>query len=143
MYNRVVCPQDVKKVLLKQAKMVCWKSWAAKHACEELKEGVWLEPIQAVLRRKTNESWTDKHRNVMRKLVVEGWVQNRLYDIGWSDEKKQRLQQRGKARRSTGCTFCRHGNQIPEGLGNWERRAKTPKEDWKWQGGIASRHLSG
>ena len=39
--------------------------------CEELKEGVWLEPAQAVLRRKTSESWTDKHRKV-RKWVAEG-----------------------------------------------------------------------
>ena len=52
--------------------MVHLKKWAAKHECEELKEGVWLEPIQAMLRRKTNEAWTDKHRIVMRKLVVEG-----------------------------------------------------------------------
>ena len=26
---RVVCPQDVKKMLLKQARMVCWNKWAA------------------------------------------------------------------------------------------------------------------
>ena len=39
---------------------------------KELKEGVWLEPIQASLRRKTDEAWTDKHRNTTRKLVVEG-----------------------------------------------------------------------
>ena len=30
-----------------------------------------MEPIQAMLRRKTNEAWTDKHRNVTRKLVKE------------------------------------------------------------------------
>ena len=41
-----------------------------------------------MLQRKTYEDWTDKHRNVMRNLVVEGvWVQKRLYDIGWSNEK--------------------------------------------------------
>ena len=68
---RAVCPQDVKQVLLKRARMVYWKKWAAKHEYEELKEVVWLEPIQVVLRRKTNESWTDKHRNVTRKLVVD------------------------------------------------------------------------
>ena len=27
---RVVCPQDVKKMLLKQGRMVYWKTWAAK-----------------------------------------------------------------------------------------------------------------
>ena len=41
---RLVCPQDVKKMLLKLARMACWKKWAAKHECGELKEGVWLEP---------------------------------------------------------------------------------------------------
>ena len=64
---RVVCPQDVKKMLLKRARMVCWKRWAAKHECEGLKDGVRLEPIQPVLRRKTNEVWTDKHRHATRK----------------------------------------------------------------------------
>ena len=38
---------------------------------------------------KTNEAWTDKHRNVTRKFVVEGGcVQKGLHDVGWSDEKK-------------------------------------------------------
>ena len=46
---RVVCPQDVKHMLLKQARMVCRKRWAAKHECEELKEGVWLELTRALL----------------------------------------------------------------------------------------------
>ena len=33
---RVVCPYDVKKILLKQTRMVYWKKWAAKHEHEEL-----------------------------------------------------------------------------------------------------------
>ena len=74
----VVCPQDVNKMLLKQVWIVFQKKLAATHEGAELKE-VWLEPIQAML----------KHRNAMRKLVVEGgWVQKRLYDIRWSDQKK-------------------------------------------------------
>ena len=86
---RVVCPHDVKKVLLKQARMVYWMKWAATHECEELKERVWLEPIQATLRRKTNEEWTDKHLNAMRKLVVEGGcVQKRLHDV-WLVRRKE------------------------------------------------------
>ena len=84
---RVVCMQDGKVMLLKQAWMACWKRRAAKHECEELK----LEPVQAVLRRKTNEAWTDRHRHVTRKLVVEGgWVQQGQNNIGGSDEKKCR-----------------------------------------------------
>ena len=78
-------------MLLNHARVVDWKRWAAKHECEELKVGVWLEPIQAMLRRRTNELWTEKHRNVMRKLAVEGgWVQKRMHDIGWPDVKRCR-----------------------------------------------------
>ena len=56
-----------------------------------------------MLRTKTNEAWTEKHRNVTRKLVVEeGWVQKRLYDIGWSGEKNGEAGTKKKARRSTG-----------------------------------------
>ena len=76
---RVVCPQDVKKMLQQQARLVDLKECAAKLECEELTEGVWLEPIQAMLRRKTNEALADEHRHVMRMLVAEGgWVQKRL-----------------------------------------------------------------
>ena len=37
----VVCPQDVKKIMLKQARMVHWKRWAAKHEWQEF-EGMSL-----------------------------------------------------------------------------------------------------
>ena len=48
-----------------------------------------MEPALALLRKKTKEEWTEKHRNVARKLALEGgWVQKRLFDIGWSDESK-------------------------------------------------------
>ena len=44
-----------------------------------------------MLRRETSELWTVEHRNLVRKLVVEGgWVQKSMYDIGWLDEKKCR-----------------------------------------------------
>ena len=47
---------------------------------------------KAILRRKTKDSWTHKHRHVMRKLVVEGGrVQKRMYDVGMSDEEVSRL----------------------------------------------------
>ena len=42
----VVCPQSVMNMLLKQARTVYWRKWAAEHGCEELKEWLWLDPIQ-------------------------------------------------------------------------------------------------
>ena len=40
---------------MKQASSTYWRKWAAKHECEELKEGIWLEPALALLRRKTKD----------------------------------------------------------------------------------------
>ena len=40
---RGVCSQDVKKTLLKQARMVHWEKWAAKHEYEDLTEVVWVD----------------------------------------------------------------------------------------------------
>ena len=66
-----------------------WKKWAAKHGYEELKEGAWLKPGLALLRKNLKEHWTEKHRNVARKIFLEGgWVQKRLFGIGWSGESK-------------------------------------------------------
>ena len=54
------------------------------HEYEELKEGVWLEPALALLRKRA-KNWSENH--VARKFLLEGgWVQKKLFDIGWSDE---------------------------------------------------------
>ena len=82
-----ISPQHVNRMLLQNARKTSWKKRAAKHECEGLMGGVWLEPIQALLTEKASEKWTETHRNVMRKLVVEGGcVRHRLYDIDWSDK---------------------------------------------------------
>ena len=119
----VVCPQDVKKMLLKQASMVCWKRWAAKHEWEELKEGVWLEPIQAMLRRKTNESWKDKHRICDEEVGrgsrmgaeenVRDWVVGRTDVSGHGEAQTVPLTVMERSQK----------NQMSEGLGKWEQRA--------------------
>ena len=63
--------------------------WAAKHEYEELKEEARLEPGLALLRKKVRENWTEKHRNVPRKIFLEGgWTQKRLFDVDWSDISK-------------------------------------------------------
>ena len=49
-----------KKMLVQRARSVYWKKWAAKHEYEELKEGEWLEPALALLRKKVREDWTEK-----------------------------------------------------------------------------------
>ena len=39
-----VCPKDVKKMLMKQARPTYWSKSVAKREYQELKEGTWLEP---------------------------------------------------------------------------------------------------
>ena len=83
-----------------------------------------------MLRRKLIEEWTDKHRNVMRKLLVEGCcVQRRLYDIGWSDEKKCRGCNKEEG---TACSSARVGRKSEatskRNERKWEQRARTSKE---------------
>ena len=122
--TRHVCPKDVLKMLLQRARTVHWKKWAAKHEIEELKEGAWLELALALLRKKMKGDWTGKYRNVARKLVLEGgWVQNKLFDIGWSDESE--------------CQAC-HKEEGTEK----HRLYHCPKKEWKWQRGIVPHPLS-
>ena len=135
---RLVCPEDMKKMLRKQARPPCWKKWAAKHQYEELKEGVWFVPTEAMLRKKMDDEWTDKHRNVLKKLLVEGgWVQKRLFDIGWSNEDKcQRCnkEEGTEKHRLYQCPCWKEvRSQMPEELRKSEQRARTSKKDWKWQ----------
>ena len=68
------------------------------HEYEELKEGIWLELALALLRKKTNEDWTGKHRNVARKVFLGGgWVQKRLFDIGWPNMSLGGMHRKAKA----------------------------------------------
>ena len=45
-----------------------------------------VDPAQVFLRKKVKGVWTEKHRNLARKIFLEGgWTQKRLFGIGWSD----------------------------------------------------------
>ena len=131
-----VCPGDVKKMLAQRTRSVYWKNWAAKHDHEELKEGAWLEPGRALCKKKVKENWTDKHRNVARKIFLEGgWTQKRLLDIGWSDGKSMSsLSNGGRDRKAQAPPFprlARDQKGDPRGLqkvraknGNFEESGK-------------------
>ena len=138
---RYVCPKDVKKMLVQQARSVHWKKWAAKHEYEELNEGIWLEPALALLRKKTKEEWTEKHRNVARRIFLEGgWVQKRLFDIGLSDEGKCQACCKEEGKEKHRLCHCpewyevRRG--IPDASRKWEQKARTSKKERNWQRGI-------
>ena len=95
-----------------------------------LEDGAWVEPLEALPKRKSILKWIAENVNVARKLIVEdGWTQKRLYDIGWSDEKmcKGSDKEEGTEKhRLYHCPSWREvRNQIPGELENWEQRAGT------------------
>ena len=121
------------KVLLQRASTVYWKKWAAKHEIEELKEGAWLEPALALLRKKTKGEWSEKHRNVARKLLLEGgWVHQRLFDIGWSDESECQACHKEEGTEKHRLYPCPEWyevrREIPEAFRKWEQKATTSKK---------------
>ena len=82
-----------------------WKKWPAKHEYEELKEGTRLASGLALLRKKVTVNWNEKHRNVARKIFVEGGLDaKKLCDIyififvGY--QSMSSLQKRGRDRKT-------------------------------------------
>ena len=89
-------------------------------------------------RRELSVLWTSKHRNVMRKLVMEeGWVPKRLYDIEWSDDKMRRgcgMEEGTEKHRLHHCPEWKEvRTQRLEELRKWEQRAQPSKDNWQWQ----------
>ena len=114
-----------------------WKKWAAKHECEELKEGAWLEP--GLLRKKVRENWTEKHRNVARKIFLEGgWTQKKGFSILDGQCQAWQVEEGTEKQRRYHCPEWRAVRRdIPEGFRKWEQKSKTSKKDWKWQRGCS------
>ena len=122
------------------------KKWAAKHELEELKEGAWIDPAPVLMRKKAKGVWTEKHRNVARKIFLEGgWTQKRLFDIGWSDISQCQACQMVEGTEKHRLYRCPEWHamraDIPESVRVWEQKAKTSKKEWKWQRGIVAHFL--
>ena len=83
---RYFCPKYVKKMLVQQTRSVYCKKWAAKHENEECKDGIWLEPALALLRKKTKEDWT----NIEACHKEAGTEKHRLYHCpGWYEVRRE------------------------------------------------------
>ena len=113
-----------------------WKKLAAKHEYEELKEGAWLEPGLALLRKKVKENWTEKHRNVARKIFLEkGWTQKRLFDSGWSDVSQCQVCQIEEGTEKHRLYHCPEWYKVrrenPEAFRKLEQKVRTSKKEWK------------
>ena len=118
-----------------------WKKWAAKHDYEELREGAWLEPTPALLRKKLKENWTEMHRNVARKIfLIGGWTQKGMFDIGWSDVSQCQACQIEEGTEMHRLYHCPEWHEVrrevPEAFRKLEQKARTSEEERKGQRGI-------
>ena len=126
---------------------IFWKKWAVKHEYEQLKEGAWLEPRLALLRKKVKENWTEKHRNEAMKIFLEsGWTQKKLFDVGWSDVSQCEACQMEEGTEKHKLHHCPERyevrREIPDAIRKLEQKVRTSKKEWKWQRGIVVHPLS-
>ena len=128
---RYVCPKDVKKMLVQQARSVYWKMWAAKHEYEKLKEGIWLERALALLRKKTNEEWTEKTAKRCQKKCFwkAGCRRNSLTLVGLMKLNVKPVTRR-KAQKSTGFSIAQKG---PRSDGKSQRLSENASKKPKLQ----------
>ena len=136
----------LKKMLVQWTRSVYWKKRAAKHAHEELKEGAWLEPALALLRKKAKGDWTEKHRNVARKIFLEGgWTHKRLLDSGWSDVNQCQACQLEEGTEKHRLYHCPEWHEvrweIPKPFRKCEQKARKSKKERKWQRGIVAHSI--
>ena len=127
---RYVCPKDVKKMVVQRARLVNWKKWAAKHEYEELKEGTWLEPGLALLRKKVKENWTVSHRTVAGRSF---WKEvGRKKDYSTLDGQSCQMEEGTEKHRVHHCSeWHAVRREIPEAFRKWEQKAKVSKKEWK------------
>ena len=82
---RYVFTKDVKKLLLRQARTIYWKKWAANHEYEKVKDGICLEPTLALL----DCSILDGRTKATAKDTVK---KSEMRDTGFSVSKLERSQ---------------------------------------------------
>ena len=92
-------------------------------------------------------NWTEKHRNVARKIFLKGgWTQKRLFDIGWSDTSQCQACKKEEGTEKNRLYHCPEWyevrREIPEPFRKWEQKTRTSKKEWKWQRGIVVHFLS-
>ena len=96
---------------------------------------------------KEREDWTETHRDVARKIFLEGgWTQKRLLDIGWSDVSQCQACHMEEGTEKHWLYHCSEWHEIrreiPEAFRKWEQKAIISKKEWKWQRGIVAHPLS-
>ena len=77
-----------------------------------------------------------------KNFLEGGWTQTRLFDIGWSDASQCQVCHTEEGIEKHRLCHCSEWHEIRreilEAFRKWEQKARTSKEEWKWQRGIVS-----
>ena len=130
---RVFCPQDVKKMLLKQGGMVCWKRRAATH--------------MSVRSWRKEFGWSQLRLCCEERPTKPGQISTDMWRGSWSWKEdgcsNDCTPLAGQMKRSVGTATKKRGKtQTVPFVHHGEQGAKTSRGDWKWQGGITVHPLS-
>ena len=138
---RLVCPKDVKKMLVQTARSVYWKKWTAKHEYEVLKLGAWIEPALALLRKKAMENCTEKHHHVARKIFLkDGWTQRRLFDIDWPDSSQCQACKKEEGIEKHRLYHCPERYEVRQEIPEVFRKVGAKSKNLKEGVGVARRY---
>ena len=128
---RFICPRDVKKMLLKQVTTTYWKKCASRHECEEIEQrSLGLTRLMLCCEGRQERIVEKQAPQRDENIVVE--MATRMYDTGWSDEKKCRGCDKEDGTEKHKAAPFPVQEPDPGGFGalgtNWQKAAK---EDWK------------
>ena len=98
-----------------------------------------VEPGLALLRKRVRENWTDKNRNVARKIFLEGgWTQKRLFDFDWFDTSQCQACKKRKGQNTTAQNGTKPDERFQKFLRSWSKKTRTSKKEWNWQRGVVT-----
>ena len=133
-------------MLVQRARPVYWKKWAAKHEYEELKEGAWLEPGLALVRKKEKEIGLKSIEWLGRSFWKEVGRKKRLFDIEWSDNSQCQACQREEGTEKHRLYNCPEWHAvvrgIPEAFRKWEQRRKHQRKNGNGKQEKSEKHRS-
>ena len=146
---RFVCPKDVRTDAGTDGSFSTMEEVGSKARVRGVERGSMAGTrASSPASKKVKENWTEKHRNVARKIFLRGgWTQKRLFDVDWSDISQcqacQKEEGTEKHRLYHSPQWYEVRRDVPEVFRKLEQKARTSKKEWMWQRGIDEHPLSG
>ena len=95
------------------------------------------------MRKKVRETWTEKHRNVVKKIFLEGgWTQKKLFSIGWTDISRCQVCHMEEGTKTHRLYYCPEWHEVRRDFPEAFRKCEQKSEDFQRQSGDGKPVLS-